>query len=153
MKKPFLLFGLALMLGACTTTAVVEDIPLPEHPRPDFERAEWVNLNGYWDFGFQEDSLNQRILVPFPWGSPLSEVENQGDIAWYRRDITIPKAWKGKRVFLVVGASDWRTDAWLDGKELGSHEGGYIPFEFETGGTQVIHYNPETYVPKKVESL
>lgn len=130
MKKPILLLSLALLLGACTAT-VVDDIPLPEHPRPDFERPQWVNLNGYWDFGFQEDSLNQKILVPFPWGSPLSEVENKGDIAWYRRDITIPKAWKGKRVFLVIGASDWQTDAWLDGEELGSHQGGYTPFEFE----------------------
>ena len=130
MKKPILLLSLALLLGACTAT-VVEDIPLPEHPRPDFERAQWVNLNGYWDFGFQKDSLNQKILVPFPWGSPLSEVENKGDIAWYSRTVTIPKSWKGKRVFLVVGASDWKTEAWLDGKELGSHEGGYTPFEFE----------------------
>ena len=129
-KKPILLLSLALLLGACTAT-VVEDIPLPEHPRPDFERAQWVNLNGYWDFGFQKDSLNQKILVPFPWGSPLSEVENKGDIAWYSRTVTIPKSWKGKRVFLVVGASDWKTEAWLDGKELGSHEGGYTPFEFE----------------------
>ena len=29
-----------------------EDIPLPEHPRPDFERANWINLNGYWEFEF-----------------------------------------------------------------------------------------------------
>ena len=130
MKKPFLLLCLALLLGACTAS-VTEEIPLPEHPRPDFERAQWVNLNGYWDFGFHKDSLNQRILVPFPWGSPLSEVENKGDIAWYRRDILIPKTWKGKRVYLVVGASDWKTEAWLDGKELGSHQGGYTPFEFE----------------------
>lgn len=28
-------------------------IPLPEHPRPDWERAEWVNLNGEWDFAFE----------------------------------------------------------------------------------------------------
>jgi hypothetical protein len=98
MKKPFLRLCLALLLGACTAT-VTEDIPLPEHPRPDFERAQWVNLNGYWDFGFHKDSLNQRILVPFPWGSPLSEVENKGDIAWYRRDILIPKTWKGKKKY------------------------------------------------------
>ena len=100
MKKPFLLLILALLVGACTSV-VQENIPLPEHPRPDFERAQWVNLNGYWDFGFQENRPDRRILVPFPWGSPLSEVKDEGDVAWYSRSITIPKAWKGKRIFLV----------------------------------------------------
>ena len=131
----------ALLLGACTPKTV--NIPLPEHPRPDFERAEWLNLNGYWAFTFDAAAadkaladkscaaLDQRILVPFPWGSKLSEVEDKGDIAWYGREITVPKAWEGKRVFLVVGASDWETTAWLDGEQAGSHQGGYTPFECE----------------------
>ena len=130
MKRSCLLLSLMLLLGACAPKAV-ENIPLPEHPRPDFERSQWANLNGYWNFGFDQNNLDQRILVPFPWGSPLSEVEDKGDIAWYSRDITIPRAWKGKRVFLVVGASDWKTEVWLNGECLGYHEGGYTPFEFE----------------------
>lgn len=44
-------------------------IPLPEHPRPDWERGEWMNLNGEWDFGFAPDKMDRRILVPFGWGS------------------------------------------------------------------------------------
>lgn len=119
-------------------------IPLPEHPRPDFERVEWVNLNGTWQLAF--DSLNvgqeqawfrealsstQPILVPFPWGSPLSGVTDEADIAWYERTIEIPADWDGRRIFLVIGASDWHTTAWVDGHELGVHQGGYTPFEFE----------------------
>ena len=92
MKRSCLLLSLMLLLGACAPKAV-ENIPLPEHPRPDFERSQWANLNGYWNFGFDQNNLDQRILVPFPWGSPLSEVEDKGDIAWYSRDITIPRAW------------------------------------------------------------
>src|SRR6266581_6521893 len=52
-------------------------------------------------------------------------------IAWYARAITVPAAWTGRRVFLVIGAADWRTTAWLDGQPLGTHDGGYTPFEFE----------------------
>ncbi|MCK5369856.1 MAG: glycoside hydrolase family 2, partial [Cyclobacteriaceae bacterium] len=117
------------------------------HPRPDFERADWVNLNGYWEFEFDganqgetEDwfdgkkEFTQKILVPFPWGSPLSEVENKDDIAWYKRQITIPSEWKGMRVFLVVGASDWLTKGWIDGQAVGQYQGGYTPFEFELTG-------------------
>src|SRR6266550_2361226 len=107
--------------------------PLPEHPRPDFQRAEWLNLNGRWQFWFdQQDSSSRReIVVPFSWGSPLSGVPDSGDIGSYARDITIPDTWRGRRVFVVFGASDWRTTAWLGGQKLGDHQGGYTPFSFE----------------------
>ena len=139
MKKFVIALSAVLVISCCKTP----EIPLPEHPRPDFERAEFVNLNGYWNFSFSSDeastaleannaeALSSKILVPFPWGSNLSEVKDEGDIAWYARSIKVPSSWKGKRVFVVVGASDWETSAWIDGKELGSHKGGYTPFEFE----------------------
>ena len=121
------------------------EIPLPEHPRPDFQRADWINLNGDWGFWFDKDKVGERdrwfdaaaesyplrIRVPYPWGSKLSGVPNDADIAWYARSVQVPASWQGKRIFLVVGASDWKTDAWLDGQPLGTHQGGYTPFEFE----------------------
>ena len=123
-----------------------QPVPLPEHPRPDFQRADWINLNGPWSFAFQGDkpgagqgwetgltAFDQKITVPFPWGSKLSGVPNRAgaDIGWYSRKVTVPAAWKDKRVFLVVGASDWLSTAWLDGREIGKFQGGYTPFEFE----------------------
>lgn len=65
--------------------------------------------------------VDQTITVPFPWGSKLSGIENQGHIAWSQRTFTVPADWKRQRIFLVVGASDWITHAWLDGKSLGEH--------------------------------
>ena len=122
----------------------VEKIPLPEHPRPDFMREQWINLNGSWDFKFDKQdigetekwysdpgSFNRRILVPFPWGSKLSGVSNEADIAWYSRKIKVPAEWNGKQVFIIFGASDWKTTVWLDGQKLGTYQGGYTPFEFE----------------------
>jgi hypothetical protein len=119
-------------------------IPLPEHPRPDFQREGWLNLNGPWQFRFDPQNQGEQagwptgkeefpgtVVVPFPWGSKLSGVENQADIGWYRRTIQTPESWRGLRVFLVIGASDWETRAWLDGKPLGRHRGGYTPFGFE----------------------
>jgi hypothetical protein len=134
-----------VLLVAAPLLAEQDDVPLPEHPRPGFERAEWVNLNGPWRFRFdpRERGVDERwfdlepsafrstILVPFPWGSPLSGVADEADVAWYGRRVTIPESWKGRRVFLCVGASDWRTRAWLDGHEVGTHQGGYTPFEME----------------------
>src|SRR5437867_9027535 len=137
------LFLLAATLSVQTPR---DTIPLPEQPRPDFARAEWLNLNGRWRFAFDPQGEGERagwaagtlpgarqILVPFSWGAPLSGVPDSADIAWYARSITVPEAWRGHRVFVVFGASDWRTTAWLDGRRLGEHQGGYTPFSFELG--------------------
>jgi hypothetical protein len=127
-----------------TIRAVDGSIPLPEHPRPDFQRAAWLNLNGPWQFRFDKEDRGlgekwfegaadfpQTILVPFPWGSALSEVRDEAPVAWYAREVRLPEGWQGRRVFLVIGACDWETRAWLDGEPVGTHRGGYIPFEFE----------------------
>jgi beta-galactosidase/beta-glucuronidase len=136
--------ALALTAPAAVAAVAQPDIPLPEHPRPDFERPEWVSLNGAWQFRFDpgDEGLAQAwqrggmgfplsITVPVPWGSALSGVPDGARIGWYARSIEIPPAWKGQRVFLVVGAADWHTTAWLDAERLGEHQGGYVPFEFE----------------------
>ena len=121
----------AALAAVCIQASVLGEVPLPEHPRPDFERADWVNLNGRWDFGFASNRLDRAISVPFGWGSPLSGVADEGDVAWYRRTVEIPEAWAGRRVFVVIGASDYDTDVWIDDVHLGKHWGGYLPFEFE----------------------
>ena len=138
--------AIVLLCGTVTLAAQTPPpaIPLPEQPRPDFARSEWLNLNGTWVFRI--DSANaglaagwwragpphaRTILVPFSWASPASGVADTSYYGWYARDIAVPAGWRARRVFLVVGASDWRTTAWLDGHELGTHEGGYTPFEFE----------------------
>jgi hypothetical protein len=147
----------AALIGAAAAA-----IPLPEHPRPDFQRAAWSNLNGDWQFHFDKEDAGvtagwaggqiafpDTITVPFPWGSKLSGLENKADIAWYRRVIRVPEAWKGSRVFLVVGACDWLTKGWLDGQPLGEHRGGYTPFEFEL--TPHVQWGQDQQVALRVD--
>jgi len=135
---------LLLTLVLAPSARLRAGIPLSEHPRPDFQRAAWANLNGPWDFRFDQDDAGlaarwfagqtefpEKIMVPFPWGSKLSGLGKKADIGWYRRTLHLPEAWRGQRVFLVIGACDWQTQGWLDGQPLGSHQGGYTPFEFE----------------------
>ena len=129
------------MAAGLSFACAFADVPLPEHPRPDWERAEWMNLNGEWEFGFEAGKYDRRILVPFGWGCRLSGVEDRGDTGYYRRVVTVPARWKGRRVFAVVGAADHDTTCVFGGKDLGQHVGGYTPFEYEL--TEFVKWGEE----------
>lgn len=111
---------------------------LPEYPRPQMVRDQWMNLNGLWSYAVtpcdaQTFTPQGQILVPFAIESALSGVgRNVGDenALWYERTFTIPSSWKGKDVLLHFGAVDWMTDVWVNGYHVGEHKGGYDPFSF-----------------------
>ncbi|HXS68740.1 MAG TPA: glycoside hydrolase family 2 TIM barrel-domain containing protein, partial [Candidatus Polarisedimenticolia bacterium] len=112
---------------------------LPEYPRPQMVRSNWLNLNGVWQFQFggQNDSvpvganLAGLILVPFPMESALSGVMQYSPYSWYRRKFAIPPEWAGQRILLHFGAVNWRSQIWLNGQKLGTHTGGYDPFSYD----------------------
>ncbi len=112
---------------------------LPEYPRPQLVRDEWLNLNGLWQYaeasaGEQPPvgkELGGRILVPYPIESALSGVMKHVDRLWYRTTIVIPKKWNGRRILLHFGAVDWETTLYINGKMIGQHRGGYDPFSYD----------------------
>ncbi len=120
------------------------NLPRPEYPRPDFERNQWFNLNGTWDFQFddkdqgekegwyrQNATFEKQIVVPFCYQSQMSGIHDDllHEIMWYRRVFNVPEDFRGKRVLLHFGAVDYAAKVWVNGQPVCTHKGGYVPFK------------------------
>jgi len=118
-------------------------IPRPEHPRPDFIRPDWINLNGEWEFAFDDAGVgiaeqwsrpgmhfDRKIIVPFCFQCEASGIgdTSKHEVVWYRRALTIPDCMAGRRLLLRFGAVDYSCDVFLNGRHVGGHKGGYTPF-------------------------
>ncbi len=121
-------------------------IPRPEHPKPQFERTTWKNLNGEWDFEiddgksgldrglFKEDArLSGKITVPFCPESKLSGVEHKDFMSavWYQRKVNVTPEELTGLAFLHFGAVDYRATVYVNGVSAGSHKGGYVSFRID----------------------
>jgi beta-galactosidase/beta-glucuronidase len=111
-----------------------------EDPRPQLVRKDWQNLNGLWDYAITKkgaakpEKWDGQILVPFCLESALSGVGKHvtpDQNLWYRRTVEVPAGWKGKRVLLHFQAVDWESTVFVNGKELGTHKGGFDPFSYD----------------------
>ncbi len=113
------------------------DAPLPEYPRPQLRRDSFINLNGRWQYAIrpmkekQPKSFDGEIIVPFSPESLLSGVRRTvlpEDRLWYKRTFTLPEGFRKDRVLLHFGAVDQSCEVLVNGKSVGGHEGGYLPF-------------------------
>ena len=140
---------LAFFALATQALAITEpersSLPRPEYPRPQFERAAWINLNGTWTYTFDfggsglaqnyaaSEGFDGRITVPFCPESSLSGVEYKDFITcmWYQRKVDVPAAWAGRRVLIHFGAVDFNCALYVNGQLAGRHWGGTVSFEFD----------------------
>ncbi|MBQ8321731.1 MAG: glycoside hydrolase family 2 [Clostridia bacterium] len=125
--------------------------PWQEYPRPSLVRESYINLNGEWDFCISEQAptvYTDSILVPFCPECELSGYKkeiNENTPLHYRRIFTLPENFKKDRVILHFGAVDTIAEVMVNGKAVGTHEGGYLPFSYDITDALVYGEN-ELYV-------
>ena len=129
-------------------------IPRSEHPRPQFVRKNWMNLNGQWEFQFDFGNSGverhlyrneifstgdvRSITVPFCPESRLSGIGYTDfmNAVWYRRRVSLSSEQAAGRVLLHFGAVDYHAVVWINEQKAGEHRGGYTPFTLDI--TQLI---------------
>ncbi len=110
--------------------------PAPEYPRPRLVRDRWLSLDGEWEFAFDHDGtgtpegpFGEKIMVPFAhqWAMSGLHDTRMCEVVWYARDFEVPEEW-GDCVVLHFGAVDYEATVWINGHEVGFHQGGHVPF-------------------------
>src|SRR5579871_2092600 len=100
-----------------------------------------VLLDGTWNFQFA-DEAPQTIQVPAPWESQRHDLCNRAGTAVYERTFTLPESFAGQRALLRFGAVDYYTEVWVNNVLVGTHEGGYTPFQFFIEGA-LSEFDPQ----------
>lgn len=123
-----------------------------DYPRPQFVRKQWDNLNGGWEFAFDDENRGERekwylgreglpkfpdsrkIQVPFTYETVSSGIgdETRHGRVWYGRSLHIDGGrLAGARYLLHFEGSDFLTKVWVNGQCAGEHRGGYARFSFD----------------------
>ena len=108
----------------------MNQIPRPEYPRPDFQRENWLPLNGEWDFSFDEPIFDWKILVPFACETKLSDIHDTSfhNAVWYRRSFSLPEPMHDRQILLHFGAVDYTCRLWVNDQFIREHTGGQCGF-------------------------
>jgi beta-glucuronidase len=95
-------------------------------------RQVWLEKKPVKKTDFVEYSFEggPTLQVPGDFNTQMPELTYEECTVWYKKTFSFNRN-PDKRLFLYFGAVNYKTDVYLNGLKLGSHEGGFTPFQFE----------------------
>lgn len=123
--RAILLCGLLLLLAAAAAA-----------------EAQTANLESGWQLlADQEGKLKisdinsaqgwRDVRVGLSWNAQFADMRDYMGVAWYRTTFDAPQLQDGRHALLKFGAVDYFCEVFVNGKQVGEHEGGYTPFTFD----------------------
>ncbi len=125
------------------------------------DRRNLLDLSGFWDFQLDPDDAGERagwvngltkprqVAVPASWNEQFQDTRDYLDAAWYARRFYVPESWRRQRVFLRIGSANYAAQVWINGRYVGDHKGGHLPFAFDV--SEHVVWNEENLVVIRVE--
>ncbi|MDX9956332.1 MAG: glycoside hydrolase family 2 TIM barrel-domain containing protein, partial [Anaerolineae bacterium] len=122
-----------------------------------------LDLSGIWDFQIDPQDVGRQqgwayglpesrsIAVPGSWNEQYEDLFGYLDLAWYVKKAYVPSCWKGQRIFIRVGSAVYFGTVYVNGVEVGWHEGGHLPFAFEI--TDYVKWDEENVIAISVENV
>ncbi len=123
---------------------------------------QMFDLSGFWDFRIAPDNVGHEqnwtsgfdnsvpIAVPASWNEQITDLRDYLGTGWYQTRFDRPWGWSGQRCYVRLNSVNYLAEVWLNGKKLGDHEGGHLPFVFditnhiqETDNLLVVRVNGE----------
>ncbi|MBN1874002.1 MAG: beta-glucuronidase [Anaerolineae bacterium] len=110
------------------------------------DKRNMLDLSGFWDFKLDPEEIGEsedwgkglpaprQIAVPASWNEQFQDTRDYFDIAWYAREFYVPQGWQDQQVFLRVGSANYAAKVWINGKFVGEHYGGHLPFALDITG-------------------
>jgi beta-glucuronidase len=95
---------------------------------PIYENKKPANKSDRVEYSFDDA---QSLWVPGSWNSQQDKLYYYEGSIWYRKTFDFKPQLKNSRIFIYVGAANYKTEYTFNGKKIGMHEGGFTPFSFE----------------------
>ena len=121
-----------------------------------------LDLSGIWDFQIDSDEIGEKgnwfnqipralpIAVPGSWNEQYADFYNYVGMAWYLQRVYVPQEWQKQRIFIRIGSANYFARVWINGKTVGEHNGGHLPFCFEI--TDQVLWDSENKIAIQVEN-
>jgi beta-glucuronidase len=105
---------------------------------------------GYQEVGY-DDTRWREVWLPNGFDRLHPHLDAYEGAGWFRRAVTVPSQWEGRRVLLCFHGVNYHAEVWVNGQCVGEHEDGFLPFEFSV--RDVLRFGEANLVAVRADNI